>query len=217
VVLDYTIEKAPSDFEEVLSMGDVTGGVAICLNFIKLKPNRVTSYRFLVSRFRKMKLFGQAKLILQQGRKHCSNDETLAIDNAWIAHERGDFGEAMGLWNVIRSDFPDNVFGYTGAVATLREAGNFSGELALIETAIARFPDDANPQIERAYLAHALGDIQEAVLRWEMIRQFFPHQPAGYVGGAVALRAAGRGEEASLVLQQWDDLLRSEADSLTGC
>jgi capsular polysaccharide biosynthesis protein len=211
VSLDHLLDQTAEAIDRALAAGDTTGAVAACLGLLRLHPDRAAVLCFAIRRFRKLRFFGQAFSLLDQLRAHCLNKENLAIDEAWSAHDRRNYHEALLRWNVIRSRFPINVLGYTGAAATVREAGNFPGAMALIETAIESFPNDPRPQIERAYLALALGNVDEAVLRWEVLRNLFPRHPACYVGGADALRAAGRIEEAEALRSQWHGALTAEA------
>ena len=170
---------------------------------------------FAMKRFRRLRFFNRAFSLLSQLRIRSSNQEYLAIDNAWLAHERGDFQGALQQWYAIKLKFPKQMAGYTGAAATIREAGNLAGATAMAEIAIETFPQSAEPQIERACISYSLGDLQDAIIRWNAIRKFFPGHPACYLDAADALRARWLFRaEADALIRQWHDVLASEARTI---
>ncbi len=62
--------------------------------------------------------------------------------------------------------------------------------------------DSERTAVAQAWAANARSDWPEALGCWEAIRMGFPDNPAGFLGGGVALRSAGRREEAEHLLDE---------------
>src|SRR5258708_6737311 len=75
-----------------------------------------------------------------------------------------------------------------------------SRSVSLPALAMDRFSDDREIAIERARTAEHLGDWAAALCRWELVRDRFPDEPAGYCGAAQALLRLGRVVEAEALL-----------------
>jgi tetratricopeptide (TPR) repeat protein len=83
----------------------------------------------------------------------------------------------------------------------LRELGRLDEADRLLDEASARFPGNDPITLARAWLANALHDWPLALRRWDDIRTLHPDHPSGYIGGAHALRVAGRHEQAQRLLE----------------
>jgi tetratricopeptide (TPR) repeat protein len=120
----------------------------------------------------------------------------LAIVYADLAQRRGDFTTACERWATVRAKSP--LFGkayHDGAQCLVRVERHAEAE-AILSAAIERFPQEAWPSRSYALLAHDGGDWREAALRWGMLRERHPDDEMGYSMGMIALRAAGREQEA---------------------
>src|SRR6185437_6976398 len=68
--------------------------------------------------------------------------------------------------------------------------------------AIEHFPDEGRLRFEYAVAAAERADWPAATERWDIVRSSCPDQPAGFVGGAAALREQGRLDEAEALLAE---------------
>ena len=121
----------------------------------------------------------------------------IATALAGLAYRRGDKEAAVLCWADARRRFPKMAGGYQEGIRLLREMGQFANADQVAEAAVDRFPDDAWPIIEYALLAHGRQDWKEAALRWELVRERWPHRREGYELGAEALALLGREAEAA--------------------
>ena len=119
---------------------------------------------------------------------------------AWIAQRSRNWPEALLRWHRVREAFPRAIMGYLGPAATYREMGSPDEADALLESGVKRNDDDPDLLVEYARSAHGRGQWDEAIRRWAMMRDLYPERAEGYDGGAAALRAVGREEDASLIL-----------------
>ncbi|HEY1936278.1 MAG TPA: tetratricopeptide repeat protein [Acetobacteraceae bacterium] len=137
------------------------------------------------------------------------------IEHARIAHTRRDLAEAIKRWDTVRTRFPHHPAGYSGAAHSLGEAGRSEEAERVLQSAVARFPHDAAPAIDLAWLAHHRQDWPEAIRRWQQVQQRFPEHPAGYTGLAQALVADGRSTEAEAALLTASQRFPDDARPLT--
>ena len=144
--------------------------------------------------------FDEAETLLAEGATRFPADAGFAIESAWLAHRRGDFTAAMAAFARVREMLPNHPAGFTGAALAFRERGEFFAAEVLLREAMERFPTEAGPRIDHAWIAHVRRDWPEAARRWEQVRERHDNHPVGYCAGAVALREAGRIEEAAALL-----------------
>jgi tetratricopeptide (TPR) repeat protein len=102
----------------------------------------------------------------------------------------------------VRARFPREALGYSLGVVALRALGRTAEAELVLETAIQHFPEEGRLRFEYAVAAAERADWAAAAERWEALRARFPEQPGGYIGGADALRAQGRIEEAEALLAE---------------
>ncbi len=92
--------------------------------------------------------------------------------------------------------------GYRGPIGLLKQMGRDTDLETVLVAAINRFPTEPWPEIEYAGLEHARKGRAAAATRWAVIRARWPDRRDGYVGGAQALTALGRNEEAAQVANE---------------
>lgn len=95
---------------------------------------------------------------------------------------------------------PENVDWYFLRSDALAELGRPEQAEAILAEGMGRFPDHLGLAIHHSWMAMGRAEWTEAAGRWEAIRDRFPHQPIGYYEGGLALREAGRLDEADAVL-----------------
>ncbi len=115
---------------------------------------------------------------------------------AELAMRRRDWEAACARWARVREGFPERVAGFSQGVVALREAGRLEEAEALAGEAAARFPERVEGHLRLAELAMRRRDWEAACARWARVREGFPERVAGFSQGVVALREAGRLEEA---------------------
>jgi tetratricopeptide (TPR) repeat protein len=116
---------------------------------------------------------------------------------ARLANQRGDKEEAVLRWADVRRRFPRLLAGYQGSVRHLLEMGRPADAETILLEAIDRFPAEAWPTVEYAFLARKQQDRAGEAERWTAVRAGWPDRPDGYAGGAEALTALGRHDEAA--------------------
>ncbi|HEX6840444.1 MAG TPA: tetratricopeptide repeat protein, partial [Stellaceae bacterium] len=144
--------------------------------------------------------FAGAEALLDEAMQRFPDEPGPVIDYAWVAHMRRDWPEAALRWQRVRERCATYPVGYTAGAAAQRELGRLDDAAALLEMAVARFPAEPGPLVEHAWFANHRRDWQAAIGLWEAVRRRFPAQIAAYIGGAQALREAGRLGDADALL-----------------
>src|SRR5947209_267458 len=110
--------------------------------------------------------FAAADALLTEAIERFPAERNLVLEHAWVAHVRHDWPEAAKRWSRVRESHGSYAVGYSAGAAALRETGRFDEAEALLIGAISRFPDEAQPAIEFALVAHARRDWGVAIGRW---------------------------------------------------
>jgi tetratricopeptide (TPR) repeat protein len=118
------------------------------------------------------------------------------LDAARQALARDDLATARAIWAAIRGRFPDAAAAYGEEALALVQMGRFAEAEALQAAGIERFPAGPGLWNDHAWSAYFRADYAAAAERWQAMRTRFPDDPAGHVHGAMALRRAGRADEA---------------------
>ena len=128
------------------------------------------------------------------------------IQAAWgqEAMRQKDWAEAARRYGRLRRRWPERPDGYEQAANALLEEGRPNEADALIAEGMRRTKHWPLWHAA-AKLAENVGDLEEAIRRWEAMRADHPAVSVGFLRGAEALAQAGRGEAATaLVLQARD-------------
>jgi tetratricopeptide (TPR) repeat protein len=128
------------------------------------------------------------------------NEFELHVQHARNATERREWPEALRRWEVVRSRFENEFLGPLGVAQCLRELGRFAEAEEVLTDALVRFYQIDWLYAERANLATAKGDFNEAVQCWEALLRRSPSFPIAYTMGAEALRRVGREADADELL-----------------
>ena len=94
--------------------------------------------------------------------------------HAFIAHGRRDWPEACVRWELMRARFPGDPAGYTFGAAALVQLQRQDEAAALLNEAVARFPDRPEPLADLARLAQQRGDWAEALSLFEAAQRLLP-------------------------------------------
>jgi tetratricopeptide (TPR) repeat protein len=131
----------------------------------------------------------------------------LAIEHAKAAELRKEWEVALARWQNVIANFPHNPLGHRRAAAILhKELGRHDAAEAVLETAMAMFPNHVEFWSDHAQAAVDRKDRPLAIHRYQTIRERFPAFFGGYRWGVGLLRDEGRFDEAEAVLD--DGLVR---------
>jgi hypothetical protein len=99
---------------------------------------------------------------------------------AWAARGLGKAEAAIRLAAELRRRLPDHPAGYQIGAAELREQRRLDEAGAVAAEGMARFPAEAWPMAEAAWIAKELGDSHGAIQLAAELRSRFPDNPAGH-------------------------------------
>jgi len=165
-------------------------------------PDQLAGHLGLVQALRRALRFDDAETVVAAALERFPDEAQLRFEQAVVAAERADWPAAAERWQLLRTRFPDQPWGFIGGAIAAREQGQKEAAEALFQQAIALFPDDLAARLEYARTAHLDGDWDEATERWAALRQHHPPDPVGYVAGAAALSEAGRIDEAEALIAE---------------
>jgi tetratricopeptide (TPR) repeat protein len=166
-----------------------------------LFPNQLDGFLREARALREAGLYGEAENVAADALKCFPGNVTALIESAQIAQQRGHGAEALRRWEAVITDFPGLVDGYTGAARALNELGRFADAQNVLQPAVRKFPDSIEAASLSARTEHYLGKFPEAAIRWKAIRERFPTQTTGYIGGAESLLATGNTEDATELVE----------------
>lgn len=148
----------------------------------------------------------EADAELDKALRRMPRDPDLLLAWARVAMQHKDWPEASRRFARLRQRAPDRFEGYHEAAAeALIHAGRPDEAEAVIAEGLRRLPENWMMWHAAARIAGRLDNPDEAVRRWEAMRERFPMAPAGFLGGAEALAQVGRGEEAAALILQARD------------
>lgn len=142
----------------------------------------------------------EAEAVLSAALDRFPDEARLRFEHAVVAAAREDWPAAAERWDLVRTRFPEQPWGFVGGALARREQGRGAEAEALLAEAVERFPGEATPPLEHARSAHLAGNWTEAADRWAALRRSHPDEPAGYVAGGEALFEAGGLDAAEAVL-----------------
>ena len=92
-------------------------------------PHDAVGYAGTGAALRRLKRFDEADRVLGEGLARFPRDANLGINYAWVADERGAFGEALDRWTRVQARFPHHAL-----IRTLRIESQGRASLAAIDT-----------------------------------------------------------------------------------
>lgn len=120
---------------------------------------------------------------------------------AAIASQKADNAEAVRRWEQVRAAFPDLPDGYALGAAALSALRREDDAEDLLSAAVERFPAAAQFRVEHAWIALRRQAWDAAEARFTALRETFPDDPSGYLGGASILGVTGRIDQAERLLE----------------
>ena len=164
-------------------------------------PDEPIAYLEAGVALRELQRFDKAEALLVTAMERFSNNPWAASQHALIANAKGDWAEAKRRFASVQEKFPEHALGYVGAGIALLNAGKLDEADTCLARAKENFPNDPWAAIHHASVAMRWRRWDEALSRWAEVRKKFPDQVAGYVEAGAALSAAGRSEEAEVLLK----------------
>lgn len=159
-------------------------------------PDQAGAHLGLASAMRELGRLDEADDRLREAMERFPADAGPVIEFAWIAQIRRDWPEAARRWQDVASRFPDHHGAFLMAAGALRAQGQLEQADRILAEAVERFPRHSQLLTEYAKLAQEQEQWEQAARRWEKLRAAFPEEPEGYLGGAAALSALQRDEDA---------------------
>jgi tetratricopeptide (TPR) repeat protein len=176
-------------------------------------PDRAIGYTLGAETLLELKLADAAETLLAEAQRRFPDVPDVAMRYSAIARHRGDKAEAFRRSENTLTRFPNHAAAYVEGAIGLREAGRDGEAETLLLEARRRFPDNAGPVIELAFIAQDRSDWAAAVEGWEDVRRMAPYHPVGYVAASHALRATGRPDEAEALLGEATALLPNDLNA----
>ncbi len=131
-----------------------------------------------------------AELLLREALARWPNELSALIEYAHVAQRRGAGRERLARWEAVLRAFPDRLDGYVGTGHALLDLERYADAQTLLDRALPQFPESLHLTALDARIAFARDDFAAAAMRCSVLRQRFPTDPAGYVGGVEAHVAA---------------------------
>jgi tetratricopeptide (TPR) repeat protein len=181
-------------------------------HIIERFPDNPSGYAGAGAALRDSGALDEAEELLAQAFLRFPSSSEVATNYGWTTHARRDWEEAVRRWELVRVRYPDSPSGYAGGGAALRELGRFDEAEAVLRTGLELLPSSADIAVTHAAIAGYRRNWPEAAKRWEDVRARFPTSSSAYLGGAAALRALGRNEEAENVLAEGVELCPGQSE-----
>jgi predicted Zn-dependent protease len=149
----------------------------------------------------RLRRFDEAIRIMGDGLRRSPGNSHYLQGLVQIAQAKGDHKEAMVLSAQMRKRFPGVIGGYTLGAESLRVENQLAEAEGLAQKAMKLFPEEMAGFLEYARIPAQRQDWEEALRRWQPIREQFGYF-GGYVGSAQALVRLGRYDEAEELLER---------------
>jgi tetratricopeptide (TPR) repeat protein len=153
--------------------------------------------------------YDDAERLMNDGLARHPRENFFIVGRARVAEERGDIEIALERWAVVRQRLPGLALGYARTAACLVKAGRMGEADAMLDRGITQSPDDVFCLIEHAKIAEAVGNFEEAVVRWQRLIDVPSDQHIfrqnGTIGLAQCLRKMGRLDQAEALLGPFID------------
>ncbi|WP_428534468.1 tetratricopeptide repeat protein [Rhodopila sp.] len=148
----------------------------------------------------RLRRYDEATMVMRQGQQRSPAEPRFLQGLGQIAQAKGDHDEAVLIFARLRKSFPGVMEGYTSAAESLKATNRLDEAEELVGKAMKNFHSHIAPFLEYARIAMLRRDWEEALRRWDPIRDQFAHV-SGFVGAAQALVQLGRYDAAEQLLQ----------------
>lgn len=202
MVYEISSQSLGTIANKLLEQQDVANALQVWHAVLRLFPNEPDGYRGAAQAYKTISDYEGAGGVLRAGVELIPDNQQLAADYAWLAHNRKEWAEAAARWESYYEKFPGDFAGFLFASVALRELARFDEAEQVLEIALKSYPDNSQLLSSRAWTAHHRKDWQKALQRWNDYRERFPDDPIGYSATGVVLCELKRFKEADVVLQE---------------
>lgn len=152
--------------------------------------------------------YDEAEELMRHGLKQHPNERHFIFGLAYVATDRGDLEAALERWTVAQKKFPGLSEPYAGLAGSLVKVGRLDEADAALKKGLAQDRNDTVCLMAWARLAETRGNFDEALARWEYMRETMPDigHPTyqnGTLGLASCLRVMGRFDEAVRLVEDY--------------
>ena len=151
-------------------------------------PNHPRGYVGGAIALKERKDFATADTLALEGLKKFPNEAELYIEYGDIAVRQANWAEAVKRWELMREKCPEHPSGFSRGSSALQHLGEFAAADALALEGLKKFPQWRWLYVEYGKSAAHQENWAEATKRWELMREKFPEEQQGYVGGVIALK-----------------------------
>jgi tetratricopeptide (TPR) repeat protein len=149
--------------------------------------------------------FDDAEKLISDGITRYPREQFYIVGRARVAEMRGDIETALERWRIVRQKFPYLALGYAQTAACLVKADRMDEADAMLAQGIKRSYNDVFCLMEHARIAEARGKFDQALDRWQHLRDVAPDEnhpcyQNGTIGLAKCLRKFGRADDAEALL-----------------
>jgi tetratricopeptide (TPR) repeat protein len=208
-ILIQAIFRFPNDFApaaELASMAAVRRDWAQAERLYAILrdrfPGQIGSYSGSILALRELRRLDDAEAVAADAVARFPNEVSLRIEQAWLAQSARNWNAAIARWAAIRPLKPEFLDAYIQAARAMRADWKHADAEAILQEAMRRFPDAAEPAAEHAGLALHLNQWDDAQTRFKGLRERFPALPDGWHGGATVLRNQFQFAETEALLEQ---------------
>jgi tetratricopeptide (TPR) repeat protein/MoaA/NifB/PqqE/SkfB family radical SAM enzyme len=159
--------------------------------------DRADSYIGASHALREIRRLDEAEALSREAIARFPDSPDARTAHAWVAMTREDWDEALRRWEAARDLAPDRADVYVWPAHALWRAGRFDEADAMSREGLARHPGDADALTQHAWVAMGRRDWDEALRRWQSVRERFPQREEAHAWPIRALRTLRRFDEAA--------------------
>lgn len=140
-------------------------------------------------------------LLIPYQQQYGAKERTMELLES-AAEGRGDLVEALKQYETMRRNFPMYAGGYRGARRLFEQLGRPGDADQVMFQLAERFSDDVPLLLDWARNPYRIGDGNERIRRWRLVRDRFPDCEEAWLGEAHAVASVGRQDEADALLAE---------------
>ena len=167
-----------------------------------LEPDEVDTFLFGAEALRALGQLDEAEALALDATKRFPDTLWALHIYAGIAVYRGHWAEALHRWETVRLRFPNDPGAAANIANVLIELKREQDAIPLLHWLVEHHPDWPDGWIGLAKQALHEKQLEEAIRRWQDVRERFPDLPVGWGFGVESLAAAGHIYEADTLASE---------------
>jgi tetratricopeptide (TPR) repeat protein len=160
--------------ERAEQAGDFAKAQSIWADIRRRHPSFAPAYLSAAICARRLRRNDEADRLLRDALERCPDHYRVAIEYAWNAYYRFDFAESLERWGRVNVEFPQATSGPAGIGLSLIKLRRLDEAEVFLQSAVTRFPNDADVAVVLAEVSSARQDWAAAMARWRELRLRFP-------------------------------------------